>query len=455
MLHSEVELETIVAVATPRGRGGVGVVRISGQHVTHIAASMVGKLPSARQATLATFKDQNNNTIDQGLVIYFPKPHSFTGEDVLELHAHGGPVVMQLLLDAMLIHPCVRQASAGEFSQRAFLNNKIDLLQAEAIADLIDSHSKTAARCAARSLQGEFSKKINTFIQQLIELRMFVESAIDFPDEDIEFIEQAKIKQKLLIILDEMKQILTNAEQGCLLRDGVSLVILGEPNVGKSSLLNALAEQDVAIVTGIAGTTRDVLQQKILLDDIPIHLIDTAGICQTRDVVEQAGIERAWQQVAQADLILHMRDATQLNENGIQAQLNKHSKEGQKIITVNNKIDLTNLTPQVINEKDTVTVNITVKNKQGLDLLKTLIKETIGFNETASTDYLARGRHVQALKQAKEYIQRGLSQLKNTKAVELLAEDLRLAQQVMSEITGEFTSDDLLGEIFSKFCVGK
>ena len=287
---------------------------------------------------------------------------------------------------------------------------------------------------------------------------MFVESAIDFPDEDIQLLEKAKIKQRLSIILEELITIHASAEQGCLLREGASIVILGEPNVGKSSLLNALAEQDVAIVTEIAGTTRDVMQQKILLDDIPLHLIDTAGICETEDIVEQAGIARAWQQVAQADVILFMQDASQLaasDGSQVKQKLNTYLQSDQNVIMINNKIDLTDLKPQIDVKDKKTTVNLSVKNNQGLDLLKETIKKTIGISETTQTDYLARGRHLHALNQAKEFIECGLLQLNQRQAIELLAEDLRLAQQAMSEITGEFTSDDLLGEIFSKFCVGK
>ena len=440
MSTSDAELETIVAVATPKGRGGVGVIRVSGSQVEGIANSILGKIPTARKATLANFKDQDKKVIDQGLALFFPKPNSFTGEDVLELHAHGGPVVLQLIFDEILTHSDVRPATAGEFSQRAFLNNKIDLVQAEAIADLIDSHSKTAARCAARSLQGEFSKKINKLVKRLVELRMFIESAIDFSDEDIEFIEQGDIVRKLLGVSADVQSIYSNAHQGCLLREGVSVVIVGLPNVGKSSLLNELAQQQIAIVTDIAGTTRDVLQQKILLDDIPLHLIDTAGICDSNDVVEKEGVQRAWQQVAQADLILFVQDASDLgniNSEKLKSQLYSYKKEEQKVVMINNKIDLISRLPGLQDKNNEMVVDLSVKKNEGLDILKDTIKKIIGFNDSNQTDYLARSRHLHALKKTSEYIENGLMQLEKNKAVELLAEDLRLAQQSMSEITGE------------------
>ena len=445
-------IDTIVAIATPPGRGGVGIVRLSGPLAYLISHQLThNKSVVPRSVNFCSFYSNDDEVIDQGLLLYFKAPHSFTGEDVIELQAHGAPIVLDRLLEACVLLGA-RIARPGEFSERAFLNDKIDLTQAEAIADLIQASSQKAARMAMRSLQGDFSKKINEFNEQLIHLRLYVEAAIDFPEEEIDFLNDGKVSSMLQKLLHNLDAIRVNACQGAMLREGLSIVIAGRPNAGKSTLINALAGRDVAIVTDVPGTTRDVMREHILLDDIPLHLIDTAGLRDSDDVVEKEGIKRAWHEVRQADCLLLVIDAcspdnesSQLSE-AIRSQL----PVDVPIIRIFNKID--QLACPASSENHTI--YLSAKSGNGLDLLKEKIKEVVGY-QPAEGQFLARRRHIQALDAAKALLLAGLHQLAAHKAGELLAEDLRLAHQSLCEITGEFTSDDLLGKIFSSFCIGK
>ena len=437
--------DTVVAQATPPGHGGVAIVRISGPRVPEMMIQLLGRALPPRHAVYLPFQDNNEHMIDAGLALYFPAPNSFTGEDVLELHAHGGPVVVDLLVQRILTLGA-RVAQPGEFSERAFLNDKIDLTQAEAIADLINATSEQAARLAVRSMQGEFSKKIHTLVESVIHLRMYIEASIDFAEEEIDFLADEKIDQQLHRILQQLETIQEQAKQGSFLREGITAVIVGKPNVGKSSLLNALSGKELAIVTDIPGTTRDLLRDYILIDGMPMHIVDTAGLRESLDVVEQEGIRRAHQEMTQADLILYVVDTV--------GDIEKISSEKPTII-IRNKIDLTQEKPEIIERDDKTIVNLSVKNDAGLDLLKAAIKSTVGYQSAEEGQFLARRRHLDALIRATQHVQRGVAQLKSARAGELLAEDLRQAQQALSEITGEFSTDDLLGKIFSSFCVGK
>ena len=445
-------VDTIIAIATPPGRGGVGIVRLSGPRALSIASQLIGnKTITPRVATFCSFEDAHGEVIDQGLLLYFKAPHSFTGEDVVELQVHGAPMVLDRLLKECVLAGA-RLARPGEFSERAFLNDKMDLTQAEAIADLIDASSQTAARMAMRSLQGDFSKKIHELNEQLIHLRLYVEAAIDFPEEEIDFLNDGKIAAMLKRILEKLDTIRASASQGAMLREGLSMVIAGRPNAGKSTLINCLAARDVAIVTDVPGTTRDVMREHILLDDIPLHLIDTAGLRDSDDIVEKEGIKRAWQEVSRADCLLMVIDAshsddehTQLSKD-IQAQLPRNVP----IIRVFNKIDQLGK-PAKSHDNS---IYLSAKSGEGVPLLKEKIKEVVGY-QPAEGQFLARRRHIQALDTAKALLITGQHQLANHRAGELLAEDLRLAHQTLCEITGEFSSDDLLGEIFSSFCIGK
>jgi len=439
--------DTIVALATSPGRSGIAVIRVSGNKVIDVANSVLKKLPPPRLATYCDFIDSNSQTIDQGLAIYFPAPNSFTGEDVLELQGHGGPVVVNQLISE-IVNLGARLAKPGEFSERAFLNDKLDLAQAEAIADLIDATSKDAARCALRSLQGEFSKLINILVEELIYLRTFVEAAIDFVDEEIEFLEKEKIGLRIQQLIVSIENILRDAKQGSLLREGIRAVIAGKPNAGKSSLLNKLSGKETAIVTDIPGTTRDVLHDYILLDGMPIHLIDTAGLRESTDKIEQEGIRRAETEIGKADLVLWVMDGTQPLDT-----IPQHLQV-PNLILIKNKIDKINLQASQEIQDTSITVSLSAKTGEGIDLLKQLIKETVGFTQTNEGTFSARARHIDALQRAKAFTQNAL-QHKNSLAFELLAEELRLAQSALSEITGEFTSDQLLGRIFGSFCIGK
>jgi len=444
--------ETIAAIATPSGRGGVAIIRISGSNVAHIAQSILGTLPPPFTASHKLFKDKNGELIDDGIAIYFPAPRSFTGEDVLELQGHGSHIVMDMLLQRC-IELGARLARPGEFSERAFLNDKLDLTQAEAIADLIDSGSRQAARSALRSLQGEFSSAINSLLSKMIEMRVYVEAALDFPEEEIDFLADASVLQRLEAIKTQLKEIAEKAQQGSLLRNGMHLVIIGKPNAGKSSLLNALAGNDTAIVTDIAGTTRDILRETIDLDGLPLHLIDTAGLRESDDPIEKIGIQRAWKAIEKADIALLLVDDTHPED-----QLDAHLKEiiarlpeQQPLLIVHNKIDLSQKQPGKTGDK----IYLSAKHKQGIELLKTELKQRIGFQDSREDSFIARRRHLQALEKTQQHVDNAEQQLVQFNAGELMAEELRLAQDELGKITGKFTSDDLLGEIFSSFCIGK
>lgn len=444
--------DTIAAIATPPGRGGVGIVRVSGANVAAIATQILPTVPKPRAVHFTDFLAADGEVIDSGLALYFPNPHSFTGEDVLELQGHGGPIVMDLLLQRVL--QCgARLARPGEFSERAFLNDKIDLAQAEAIADLIDAASVQAARSASRSLQGEFSKHIYALVEQLIALRLYVEAAIDFPEEEIDFLSDGKVATDLKNIQEKLNTVLQTATQGTLLKEGMTVVLAGKPNAGKSSLLNQLSGRDSAIVTDIAGTTRDILREMIQLDGMPLHVIDTAGLRTSDNIIEQEGIRRTWSEVEKADAILFVVDSDYygqpLGEEYQQLQsLNK------PLIVVWNKIDL--LTKTLPLEKnDTVQVAISAKTGIGIEQLKKQLQTIVGFHDQGEHSFIARRRHLDALNRATHFLQQAIVQFSQHCAGELLAEDLLQAQKALSEITGEFTSDDLLGRIFSSFCIGK
>jgi tRNA modification GTPase len=444
-------IDTIAAIATPSGRGGVGIIRLSGPNAYSIALKLNNnKKLEPRKAVFCAFYSSHHELIDQGLMLYFKAPHSFTGEDIVELQAHGSPVVLDMLLKEA-VHFGARLARPGEFSERAFLNDKMDLTQAEAIADLIQASSDTSARMALKTLQGDFSKKINHLNNQIIYLRMYVEAAIDFPEEEIDFLNDGKVSSLLKAILLELDTIRSQANQGVILREGLSIVIAGRPNAGKSTLINCLAGRDVAIVTEVAGTTRDVMREHILLDDIPLHIIDTAGLRESDDLVEQEGIKRAWNELKKADCVLLVVDARHPEQETELFKEIQNTLQGMvPIITVFNKIDLVQLSP-----KATVhSVYLSAKSGSGLDGLKQAIKDLVGYQPNEG-QFLARRRHLQALDDAKKVLIAGQLQLAEHQAGELLAEDLRLAHHTLGEITGEFTADDLLGRIFSSFCIGK
>lgn len=441
--------DTIAAIATPPGRGGVGIIRVSGPLVKSISEKVLGKLPQPRFADYLSFLDEKNETIDSGLSLYFVAPNSFTGEDVLELQGHGGPVVMDLLLQRV-INLGARIAKPGEFSERAFLNDKVDLAQAEAIADLIEAGSEQAVKSAIKSLQGEFSQRIDDSVEALTHLRMYVEAAIDFPEEEIDFLSDGHVTKSLENILAEMDKIFASAQQGVLLRDGMRVVLIGQPNTGKSSLLNALAGRDTAIVTHIAGTTRDVLREEINIDGMPLHVIDTAGLRESDDVVEQEGIKRTWIEIEQADrALLLVDDKTGMTKED--EEILKRLPKSLEVTIVRNKIDLTkNLAQQKDNE-----ISLSAKSSEGIELLRDHLKKIMGYTGLTEGVFLARRRHLDALIRAKELVVNGQTQLRESKAGELLAEDLRQAQQALGEITGFVSSDALLGKIFSSFCIGK
>lgn len=450
--------DTITAIATAAGRAGVGIVRISGPKALTIAKNILGFTPKNRHAHYCDFVDHNNVRIDQGIALYFKNPHSFTGEDVVELQAHGGPVVLDLLLKT-IIFSGGRLAAPGEFSQRAFFNDKLDLVQAEAISDLINSTSEQAARCALRSLQGEFSKQINDIVDQLIKLRMFVEAAIDFPEEEVDFLSESNVLSQLDALSNTLKNLLKNANQGALLTEGIRVVIAGKPNAGKSSLLNALAGKDSAIVTAIEGTTRDVLKEQINIDGMPLHIIDTAGLRHSNDEVEKIGIDRAWQEIEQADRILLVTDASntadQADRSNIWPEFIEKLSRTDHLTVIRNKVDKLNEQPSVKLEGDFPVVSLAAKTNQGLSLLQDHLKECVGFSVSNEGSFTARRRHLDSLEQAVNALILGRKQLTEMNAGELLAEELRIAQDALSNITGKFTPDDLLGEIFSSFCIGK
>lgn len=454
MSHSD----TIVAQATPPGRGGVGILRVSGSKAAEVAQLLLGRLPKPRYADYLPFRDADGSVLDQGIALWFPGPNSFTGEDVLELQGHGGPVILDLLLKRIIALPGMRIANPGEFSERAFLNDKLDLAQAEAIADLIDASSEQAARSAVNSLQGAFSARINSLVEALTHLRIYVEAAIDFPDEEIDFLSDGKIEAQLNRVIDDLDTVRAEARQGSLLREGMKVVIAGRPNAGKSSLLNALAGRDAAIVTDIAGTTRDVLREHIHIDGMPLHIIDTAGLREASDEVERIGIERAWKEIDQADRVLFMVDGTTTGATEpaeIWPDFIARLPDSLPITVVRNKADMTGEMPGITEVNDHSLIRLSARTSEGVETLREHLKESMGFAGNMEGGFLARRRHLQALEQAAEHLQQGKHQLLGVWAGELLAEELRLAQKNLSEITGEFTSDDLLGRIFSSFCIGK
>jgi len=454
-------LSTIAAIATPPGKGGVAIIRVSGSLCKQIATRVLGRDLKPRYAHYLPFYDSNKQKIDQGIAIYFNSPNSFTGEDVLELQGHGGPVIMDMLLEQVLNCGAVL-AKPGEFSERAFHNDKLDLAQAEAIADLIESGSRQAAKSALRSLNGEFSSKVQQLVEKVTYLRIYVEAAIDFPEEEIDFLNDIKVTKLTSEISEFMQSLLKNAEQGSLLREGMKVVIAGKPNAGKSSLLNALAGKETAIVTDIAGTTRDVLSEQINIDGMPLHIVDTAGLRQAKDKVERIGIEKAAKEIESADRILLVVDACKQKSINIDDEIKSFINPDTSlppITVISNKIDLIE---QKEGQKqanapgsDITNIFISARNGDGIVQLKQHLKSAVGFDAAESGVFMARRRHVDALKRADRHIKEGFYQLKNYSAGELLAEELKLAQDCLNEITGEFTSDDLLGKIFTSFCIGK
>jgi tRNA modification GTPase len=454
--------QPIVAIATAPGRGAVGIVRVSGAAVRSVIAAVCGRDLKPREATYLPFLAADGRAIDQGIAIHFPGPHSFTGEDVLELQAHGGPVVLQLLLARCLeagAKSDLRVAEPGEFTERAFLNDKIDLAQAEAIADLIDASTEAAARSASRSLSGEFSREIHALRDALIHLRMLVEATLDFPEEEIDFLQKADAQGQLERLRETLARVMQRARQGALLREGIKVVIAGQPNAGKSSLLNALAGAELAIVTPIPGTTRDVVSQTIQIEGVPLHVIDTAGLRESEDHVEKIGIERAWGQIESADAVLFLHDLTRsahadyaAGDSVIAATLAEKLPASVPVIDVWNKVDLAAPVPTLA----TCAIHLSAKTGAGLDALRKKLLEAAGWQAAPEGVYIARERHVQALRRVEEHLLQATVHLAaQAQALDLLAEELRLAQNALNEITGEFTSDDLLGVIFSSFCIGK
>jgi tRNA modification GTPase len=456
--------DPIVAVATAPGRGAVGIVRVSGKQLQPLVKALFARELKAREATYLAFPDADGSPIDHGLALYFAAPHSFTGEDVLELQAHGGPVVLQLLVARCLelaktCLPGLRVAEPGEFSERAFLNDKIDLAQAEAIADLIDASTEAAARSASRSLAGEFSREVHTLRDALIHLRMLVEATLDFPEEEIDFLQKADAQGQLSRLRQQLQQVMQRARQGALLREGIKVVIAGQPNAGKSSLLNALAGAELAIVTPIAGTTRDVVQQTIQIEGVPLHIIDTAGLREGKDVdqVEQIGIERAWGQIEQADAVLFLHDLTRAalpdykqSDADIAHTLQQRLPAGVPVIDLWNKADAASIPAQADG------LVLSAKTREGLEALRQRLLHEAGWQQAPEGLFIARERHVQALQRVNEHLALADEHLQaQAQSLDLLAEELRQAQNALGEITGEFSADDLLGVIFSKFCIGK
>ncbi|MEP7043698.1 MAG: tRNA uridine-5-carboxymethylaminomethyl(34) synthesis GTPase MnmE [Dokdonella sp.] len=443
--------DTIAAVASAFGAGGVGVLRISGEHAGRIAQTLLGRAAQARHAHYTALRDRDGAVIDRGLLLWFPAPHSYTGEDVLELQTHGSPIVLRLLL-ARVIELGARRARAGEFSERAFLNGKLDLAQAEAVADLISSGSEAAARAAQRSLEGVFSQRVNALTAEVVRLRSYIEAAIDFPDEDIDFLAAPQLARELSELRRQLAELLASARRGVRLADGLHVVIVGRPNVGKSSLLNALAASERAIVTEIAGTTRDVLRETIDLDGIALTLVDTAGLREAGDVVEREGIRRARAELERADLALLVTDDEHANED--LALLTELPAQAARIV-VHNKIDLVEAEPRQATLAEAEHVWLSARSGEGLDLLVAELKRHAGFGESSDGAFSARARHVAALERAADLLAAADDALRVQHAGEFAAEELRHVQHALGEITGEFSSDDLLGSIFSSFCIGK
>jgi tRNA modification GTPase len=446
--------ETIVAAASPPGRGGVGVVRVSGPRTPQIAATLVGELPAARHATLAQFLDAAGDPIDVGLALFFPAPQSYTGEHVFELQGHGGPVIVEALVERC-IELGARRARPGEFTERAFHNGKIDLAQAEAVADLIDAGSREAARAAMRSLQGEFSSMVLGLTDALVELRTYVEAAIDFPEEEVDFLGDEELHRRLATVRGHFDGVAAAAGQGRLLRDGMTVVLAGRPNSGKSSLLNRLAGYDAAIVTAVPGTTRDVLRERIDIDGLPLHVLDTAGLRDSDDLVEREGVRRASAEMSRADRVLFVID-TSVDPHG-QAFRDEHARlpADVPVTLLFNKIDLAAGVPLADTVSGPPRIHVSAASGTGLDLLRSHLKECVSFQTAGNGSISARRRHMEALARARESVESAARQLQESRAGELVAEDLRAAQKALEEITGIFTADDLLGRIFGSFCIGK
>jgi tRNA modification GTPase len=442
--------ETIAAIATASGAGGIGVVRVSGSLCRSIASHIFGHCPAPRYAAYLPFYDAQQTLIDRGIAIFYANPNSYTGEDVLELQAHGGTALMQILL-ARCIELGARQAEPGEFTRRAYLNDKIDLAQAEAVADVINASTIEAAKSAVRSLSGEFSNSINTVLAKLINLRMYVEACLDFPEEEIDFITQGKVAEKLNAIIAELKIVFGKAKQGSLLREGLQVVLVGQPNVGKSSLMNQLSGEEVAIVTPIAGTTRDTIKNTIQINGLPLNIIDTAGLRETKDEVEKFGIARTYRALENAQVALLLVDAAHgIGDN--EKSILTHLPQEIAKIWVHNKIDTTQEEAKILKKANEPHIYLSAKTGEGIELLKQQLLNIAGFQQNAEGIFMARARHLEALTQVEQNLSQAISHINSA---ELMAEELRLAQEALSSITGEFTPDDLLGEIFSKFCIGK
>jgi len=454
-----VDQDTIVAIATAPGPGGIGIIRLSGDKAIGIGNTVTGLKLEPRHAHYCSFHDDAGCALDSGLALFFPGPNSFTGEDVVELQAHGGPVI----LDILLRETCklgARQALPGEFSQRAYLNDKIDLTQAEAIADLINSTTEQAALNASRSLQGAFSNKIEALGAQVTQLRVFVEAAIDFPEEEIDFIQNSQVKEQLEDIVQQFTAVASEARQGSLIREGMKLVIAGKPNAGKSSLLNALSGQNTAIVTAVEGTTRDVLREHIQIDGMPLHIVDTAGLRDSVDEIEQEGIRRAWAEIESADRILLVVDGSKSSDHDtdddpLWPDTGEPLSRNIPVTIINNKSDLTDRPVEVYEQNSRAVVHLSAKTGDGMGLRRQHLKDCMGYKEERVGNFSARRRHLQSLEQAREFLLNGQTQLLQNGAGELLAEDLRLCQNSLGEITGAVSSDELLGTIFSSFCIGK
>lgn len=445
--------DTIAALATPPGVGGIGIVRLSGPGVRALADGLLGALPAPRHAAYRIFRDAAGAPIDHGIALFFPAPRSYTGEDVLELHGHGGPVVLDLVLRRAL-ELGARPARPGEFSERAFLNGKLDLSQAEAVADLIEASSEAAARSALRSLEGAFSTQVRALIERLVRLRSYVEAAIDFPEEEIDFLADERVSSELVALADGLRALTSSARQGCLLHDGLTVVLAGPPNAGKSSLLNALTQRDSAIVSQIPGTTRDVLRERIAIDGLPLHVLDTAGLREGGDEIESEGMKRARTAMERADRVLLVIDDSTADE-AVAASLLGQLPAGARCSLIRNKIDLSGRRPGLSEAGAVSLLALSVKTGAGLETLRAHLKACAGFQTAGEGSFIARRRHLRALALADEHVGSARSALERGRAGELVAEDLRLAQRALGEITGEFTTEDLLGRIFSSFCIGK
>ena len=442
--------DTIAAIATAPGSGGIGVVRVSGPLSRKVAEGVLGHCPAPRYAAYLPFRDADHALIDQGIAIYYAAPYSYTGEDVLELQAHGGPALMQILLNRCLVLGA-RRAEPGEFTRRAYLNDKIDLAQAEAVADVINAATEAAARSAVRSLSGEFSSRIHTLLQQLIDLRLYVEACLDFPEEDIDFISQGGVAEKLASVSAGLETVFQEARQGNLLREGMQVVLVGQPNVGKSSLMNQLAGEEVAIVTSIAGTTRDTIKNSIQINGIPLHIIDTAGLRETTDEVEQHGIARTWRALENAGVALLLLDAAH-GIGKMEKSILERLPQFLPKIWVHNKIDLESTSPKILEIEGQTHIYLSAKTGEGVELLRQHLLEIAGWQPSGEGVFMARARHLEAMNKVREHLDLSSGLLAQP---ELFAEELRLAQEALNTITGEFTPDDLLGEIFSRFCIGK